>query len=706
MNRLVTTIQAVLPVKSHGEMDMRLCGAWLVLARTAWVVVALLTLGLVIAGIPAAYAQWQIPCAAATMCASPQPTLAMAQDLHRLGWTLHWYATYYVVLATVAALVNAGIAFILFWRRSDDRMALFGAITLVTNGGTTVGTMYALASVVPVFHLPVATLYFIGQVCILVFFSLFPDGRFVPRWTVMCVLIYTVLWAMAIFFSSSSSTAPPRVEGAVGGALNLAIVGSVVVAQVYRYRRVSTPTQRQQTKWVVFGLATAIVGFLIAVLFQVTQPSAIMSSLITNTAITAFLLLIPISIGIAILRSRLYDIDIIINRALVYGLLSACVIALYVLVVVSLSMLLQSSGNLLISLLATSLVAVLFQPLRLRLQRAVNRLMYGERDEPYAVVTRLSQRLEGTLAPEAVLPTIVETVARALKLPYVAISLQQDDASAVVASYGKPIDNPLILSLTYQGETVGQLLLAARTPGEAFTAGDRRLLDELARHAGLAAHAVRLTADLQRSRERLVTAREEERRRLRRDLHDGLGSALTSAMFKMDATDEMIDRDPVTARALLAEVRAQTQASIDDIRRLVYNLRPPILDEWGLMAALHEHVAQYNLNNVRVSIDAPLSLPPLPAAVEVAVYRMVLEALANVIKHAQATTCTIRLHLMDDALTVEVQDDGLGRRASCHAGVGVTAMRERAEELGGWCVVEDAAPHGTRVFARFPVRKE
>src|SRR5258708_238839 len=174
MNRLVATIQTVLPVKSHGEADMRLHGVWLVLARTVWIVVALLTIGLDVAGIPAAHAQWQIPCAAGTMCASPQPTLAMMQDLHRLGWSLSWYATYYVILATVAALVNAGIAFILFWRRSDDRMALFGALTLVTNGGTTIGTMYALVVCVPIFHLPVAILYFTRHGPILIFLSLSP----------------------------------------------------------------------------------------------------------------------------------------------------------------------------------------------------------------------------------------------------------------------------------------------------------------------------------------------------------------------------------------------------------------------------------------------------------------------------------------------------------------------------------------------------
>jgi len=166
---------------------------------------------------------------------------------------------------------------------------------------------------------------------------------------------------------------------------------------------------------------------------------------------------------------------------------------------------------------------VLVQPLRQRLQRGVNRLLYGERDEPYAVLSRLGRRLEGTLAPDAVLPAIVETVAGALKLPYAAIALREGECLAVVAAFGQPVGDPLRLPLVYRHEAVGELLLAPRAPGEPFSPADRRLLDDLARQAGVAAHAVRLTADLQRSRERLVTLREEERRRLRRDPHDGLG---------------------------------------------------------------------------------------------------------------------------------------------------------------------------------------
>ena len=209
---------------------------------------------------------------------------------------------------------------------------------------------------------------------------------------------------------------------------------------------------------------------------------------------------VPVAVGFAVLRYRLYDIDLVINRTLVYGALTVSVVGIYVLVVGYLGALVQTGGNLFVSLLATGLVAVLFSPLRDRLQRAVNRLMYGERDDPYAVVSRLGERLEAALAPEAVLPTIVQSVKEALKLPYAAIALTENGAATprVTASAGEPVEKPLHLPLTYQGEPVGELLLEPRAPGETFGPADRRLLEGLARQAGVAAHAVRLTTDLQR----------------------------------------------------------------------------------------------------------------------------------------------------------------------------------------------------------------
>jgi two-component system, NarL family, sensor kinase len=475
-----------------------------------------------------------------------------------------------------------------------------------------------------------------------------------------------------------------------------------------RLRR-SRGDEREQLKWFAYVIAVGAAQFVTVNLLSSYFPSEEVTLTVeaaTNLVGPFAGACLPLLTGLAILKYRLYDIDRLINRTLVYGALTACVVGVYVLVVGALGVIFQARAGILASLLATGVVALLFQPLRGRAQRSVNRLLYGERDEPYAVVTRLSRRLEGTLAPEAVLPTIVDTIARALKLPYVAISLRQENAFAVVAHYGAPLDPALILPLSYQGEVVGQLLLTARATGEALTAADRHLLDELARHAGLAAHAVQLTADLQRSRGRLVTAREEERRRLRRDLHDGLGSALTSVAFQLDAACNLLDDDPRAARALLMDVKGQTQATIADIRHLVYNLRPPILDEWGLVAALREQVAQYQLNQVQVTVDAPEALPALPAAVEVAAYRIALEGLSNVIRHAAASRCVLRLDLTDEALILDVQDNGRGLLADYHAGVGVSAMRERAAELGGSCVIENMGTGGARVYACLPLAKE
>jgi signal transduction histidine kinase len=419
------------------------------------------------------------------------------------------------------------------------------------------------------------------------------------------------------------------------------------------------------------------------------------------------MLLIPLAIGIAILRYRLWDIDILINRTLVFGTLTACVVGIYVLVIGSLSLLFQTSGNLPISLVATGLVAVLFQPLRGRLQRGINRLLYGERDEPYAVLASLGQRLESALDPEAILPTIVETVRDALKLPYAAIIVDQERSASFVAASGSPVANPLSLPLLYQGEALGQLVLGPRGAGEMFNTADRNLIAVLARQAGVAAHAVRLTAALQRSREQLVLAREEERRRLRNDLHDGIGPQLAGLTMKIQTARLRLAHDPL-ADTLLSELVARTQDTVADIRRVVYDLRPPSLDELGLLSALRESAAQYQAHGyvgVQIHVDAPKQLEPLPAAVEVAIFRIAQEAMTHVVRHAKAQTCWLRLSIDAPArvLCLDVQDDGEGIAPERHLGVGLRSMRERAAELGGTLTVEPAAVGGTLVRARLPL---
>jgi len=509
--------------------------------------------------------------------------------------------------------------------------------------------------------------------------------------------------------------------------LGFAYLTSTVLAVIAGYRATREVISRQRIRWIavaamVFGGFGIVAGPLWIILLG--------HMLIDRNLLAFFFLTIPFSFAVAILRHQLFDIEVIVNRTLVYGTLTAIVVGAYVLVVGALSVLLETQGNLIVALLATGLVASLFQPLRERLQRGVNRLMYGERDDPYRVLAGLGQRLEATLAPDTVLPTIVATIKDALKLPYVGIALKQGDEMLLAAQapdqvirrpgdkvidtapYASLTSSPphlVTLSLSYQGETVGQLRLAPR-PGEGgFSAADRRLFADLARQAGIAVHAVRLhtqtlqlAADLQRSREQLIAAREEERRRIRRDLHDGLGPALASFTLQIDAAREELVVDSAAADIMLVDLKTDVQAAIADIRRLVYDLRPPALDELGLLGALRTQVARYSGPALQVTFEAPNDLPPLPAAVEVAAYRITLEALTNVVRHAQAHICQIRLNVRE-RLELEIRDDGHGLPEYLVPGVGLATIHERAAELGGSCAIESIPGAGTCVRASLPV---
>ena len=504
-----------------------------------------------------------------------------------------------------------------------------------------------------------------------------------------------------------------------GVALTVLSSLAALVSLILRLRRASG-NERQQLKWFLFaavpltlflmlnGIDALVANFTTDFSFH---PVYLVYELglfaPASYASVLALLAVPIFTYIAIVRYNLYDINVVINRTLVYGALTVLVVGIYVVAVGSLGVLFQARGNLSISLLATGLVAVLFQPLRSRLQRDVNRLMYGERDDPYAVTSRLGRRLEAALAPESVLSTIAETVAQALKLPYAAILLKEGEGFRSAAAYGSPKGEPETLPLVYQREEIGRLVLSPRSPGETFSDADRRLLEDLARQAEVAVHAVRLTADLQRSRERLVATREEERRRLRRDLHDGLGAQLAGLNVQAGTLRRLIPQDPVAADELAVELRDELRAAISDIRRLVYDLRPPALDDLGLAEALRQLAARYDSKDkpLRVQVETSENSPNLPAAVEVAVYRITQEALTNVARHAQAKTCVVQLDVIRDVM-LEIVDDGVGIPAGRSAGVGLSSMRERAAELGGSCVVEKASKRGTRVLVRLPLSEE
>ncbi|NKQ36009.1 MAG: hypothetical protein HF973_10400 [Chloroflexi bacterium] len=557
---------------------------------------------------------------------------------------------------------------------------------------------------------------------------LFPTGRFLSprwRWAMVACLIGLLVTGTLLGLSPDFTTAffynfpmanPFRLSGLPSWwprffddarqwffiALRLLAIASIIV----RFKR-SVGDERQQIKWLAYFLAMTfgIAVFLFnipATIFGLDTYGTIWFDLIIGLAFVG----IPFVIGIAIFKYRLYAIDLIINRTLVYGGMTLLVVLLYSLIVVGSSRLFQTLNSLPSSLLATGLIAVLFQPARERLQKGVNRLMFGKRDNPYAVLSYLSQQLQGTAVPSETLTAIVQTIADTLKLPYVAIELTEQAAQVGQAFVGMPVGETVELPLHYQKERVGRLLVSPRAANERFTPQETQLLADIAAQTAPVASATRLTMALQRSREKLVLTREEERRRIRRDLHDGFGPTMASQTLKLDTVLELLlEDDPQAAVKYVQQLKGQTQQMVADIRQLVYELYPSVLDELGLLEALRIHVAQMRgvNGNLTVSIEAaPDPLPPLPAAIEVAAYRIVLEAVTNVMRHAQAVRCVVLLAVDNGRFTLTVSDDGIGLPATFQRGVGLTSMRERAEELGGSCAIGLHGEKGTRVTAVLP----
>ncbi len=506
----------------------------------------------------------------------------------------------------------------------------------------------------------------------------------------------------------------------VGVYLVFASIIASAASLIPRYRA-ATETERRQLAWFGYAAAVIALSFAIDPFLQLPDPWDAVHE-------TTALGVLYVAIGIAILRHGLYDIDRVINRTLVYGTLTACLLATYVLVVGYLGSVFRVQGNAAVSLAATGLVAVLFAPLRDRLQQAVNRLMYGQRADPYAVVSQLGRRLESALAPEAVLPTIVESIAQALKLPQVEIWFTEGPTIRLGAVHGHaPAVSrvggatelsgvrgiALVLTLTHRGQTVGALCVAPRHTGAGLSRADRRLLRDLATQVGPATHAVGLTAelrsrlnDLRRSRERLVAAQQEERLRIHRDLHDGLGPVLASIRLRLEAC---LDSVPQTAPALTADLERLHELvgrATADIRTLVHDLHPPELAQLGLVGTLHQHcdrVSRETGIDVRFEASPDLCAPP---ATQVALLRIAQEALVNVDKHAGADRVEVRLEECGTELRLSIRDDGVGldeeRRGD---GAGIASMQTRSELLGGTLQLGGGPWAGTLVTARIPVKE-
>ncbi|WP_141703609.1 sensor histidine kinase [Planobispora rosea] len=538
---------------------------------------------------------------------------------------------------------------------------------------------------------------------------------------------------------------PAEIAEAVALAVHVAVFAVGGLNLLVRARR-GTGREREQIKWLAYAVGLALLvanGRLVAGLTD-GDPERPYPPVHSPWELLGTLggILIPAGICIAILRHRLFDIDLVINRTLVYTLLSVCVTGGYILVVGYLGAFLPSA-DLPASVLAAGLVALAFAPLRQRLQGWINLLMYGERDDPHAALTRLGRRLEASEEPGAALSAVARSVAEALRLPYAAVETATglrhacgpEAVTAVEDTRGKDgtaggdtaerpaggaaDDGLLRLPLVYDGERVGDLILAPRAGESRLGPRDLAVLTDLARQVAVAVHAARLSADLRRSRERLVMAREEERRRIRHDLHDGLGPTLAALTMRAETAHDLAGDEKV--RRLLADIIDDAEAAMADVRTLVDGLRPPALDSLGLLGALRAHAIR-QAPRLRVAVRAPDALPPLPAATEAAAYRIAAEALANVRRHAGTDEAELRIEVSGTALVLEILDDGAGigwagtggtgtgtggtGAVGAREGVGLTSMRERATELGGSCAVEERAGGGTRVRVVLPTRAE
>ncbi len=476
---------------------------------------------------------------------------------------------------------------------------------------------------------------------------------------------------------------------------------------LYRFRHSASTIERQQIKWLAVGLSTMVIGGMLYYGIQVAQNLYIFLSgniyIFDRSAIQLVLIiLVPAyCVTITVMTFRVWQIDVLMSRTLVTFSLTAVLLALYFLSVFMISTVFQSDSSTLPSLVAAGVVVIAFQPLRVWLGKQANRLIFGQRDDPLSILNALSRQLELSLATESILSTITATTADALRLPYVAIEIREGEKAKVKASAGQIVGEVFRLPLIYQAEVIGNLVVSPRGSGERLNSADWIVLQNVAKQMSVTVHGVRATTYLIESRQKIVTTREEERRRLRRDLHDGLGPAFASLAAQADIARTVLATNPARTTELLQEIAERSRASLTAMRQLVYALRPPALDEIGLAAVLRQQAEQIALPPLEVQFALPEPLPPLPAALEVAIYFIVCEALTNAARYAQARRITVSL-TMGTHVRLEIADDGVGMPDTARTGVGLNAMYERAAELGGWCVVQSAQGQGTTIKVTIP----
>lgn len=579
---------------------------------------------------------------------------------------------------------------------------------------------------------------------------LFPDGRLPSRrWRWAAWLSGAGLALVLIGAGGGAAALSGRLlvvavaEGRLSGfpflAGAIAAVGGVLVfggalasaASIFvRFRR-SRGEERQQLKW----MAYAGVWLFVATALQFTPAAEHggWAGLLLEGVFFVGIVAVPVAAAIAILKYRLYAIDVVINKTVVYGALALFITAVYVAIVVGLGELVGRGGepNVALSILATALVAVAFQPVRSGVQRFANRLVYGERALPYDVLARFSERVAGTYATEDVLPRTARVIAEGTGAARAEVWLRVDRELVISATWPDEGQSdrrvalangelPTIagadraLPVRHQGELLGAITVT-KPRGEPLTPAEEKLLADLASQAGSVLRNVGLTAELRArleqlsaqagelraSRQRIVAAHDAERRRLERNIHDGAQQHLVALAVKLRLAKSMATKDPGNARSMLRELQAETAEALDTLTDLSRGIYPPVLEEHGIAAALQAHAGKSSLP-VRVEADG---VGRYPIEAEVAVYFCCLEALQNAAKYANASAIVIHLNASGGELAFSVIDDGSGfDPAASGGGSGLQNMRDRAASIGGSVEITSRPGHGTTVSGRIRVR--
>lgn len=563
---------------------------------------------------------------------------------------------------------------------------------------------------------------------------IFPDGTFLSRrWraalfislgvSLIPIVLNALLPRLTIFagFDNPVGVDDPSVQTAANAAIVLVlptIVGGVAAASA-RFRRGGLEV-RQQLKWLLLSVSLigVVLAYYVVALILGANPETVgggtFSRLPEYLAITSFLA-VPVSIGLGVLKYRLYDIGVVINKAVVYGTIAVFITGVYLVLVIAAGSLTGYAYNPVLSAIAAAIVALAFQPVRRRAQRLANRAVYGERATPYEVLTNLGARLAGEYASEDVLDRIASAVAggtgadrvvvwlnagRELRAAAVWPSGATATATAAPAAEGESAEDGMrTFPVRHQGELLGAIGIH-KPPSDPPTAADVKLVSDLAAQAGLVLRNARLIEDLRASRRRLVTAQDEERRRLERNIHDGAQQQLVALTIKARLAEQMVDRDPAKARDIIVQIGAETTDALETLRDLARGIYPPLLADKGLVVALE---AQARKAAVPVAVGAE-GVGRFDRDVEAGIYFCVLEALNNVAKYADAANVDVRLRRHDGEVIFEVRDDGIGFDAgSASYGTGLQGMTDRLTALGGALAIRSSPGQGTIVTGSVPL---